>query len=36
LDEIEEEEDDEEKEEPMPKTVVQPKYKIVYSYPVEL
>jgi len=37
LDEIEEEEDEEgEKEEPMPKSVVQPKYKIVYSYPVEL
>ena len=36
LDEIDEEDDDEEKEEPMPKSVVQPKYKIVYSYPVEL
>lgn len=37
LDEIDEEdEEDAEKEEPMPKSVVQPKYKIVYSYPVEL
>lgn len=38
MEEIEKDEDDEgeekEKEEPMPKSVVQPKYKIVYSYPV--
>ncbi|CDW74714.1 UNKNOWN [Stylonychia lemnae] len=29
-------EEDVEEEEPMPKSVVQPKYKIVYSYPVDL
>lgn len=37
LEEIEQEDDEDgEKEEPMPKSVVQPKYKVVYSYPVEL
>lgn len=37
LDEIDEDSDEEkEREEPMPKSVVQPKYKVVYSYPVEL
>lgn len=36
LGEVEEEDELEEAEEPMPKSVVQPKYKIVYSYPVEL
>ena len=36
LEEIEEDSEDEEKEEPMPKSVVQPKYKVVFSYPVEL
>ena len=37
MEEIEEEEDEDRViEEPMPKSVVQPKYKIVYSYPVEL
>jgi len=35
LEEIEEEEG-EEQEEPVPQSVVQPKYKVVYSYPVEL
>ena len=36
LDEIDEEDEDKEAEEPMPTSVVQPKYKVVYSYPVEL
>jgi len=36
LDEIDEEDEDKEAEETMPTSVVQPKYKIVYSYPVEL
>ena len=36
FEEIEQEDDDREVEEPMPKSVVQPKYKIVFSYPVQL
>lgn len=33
LKEVEEEDEEAEKEEPMPKSVVQPRYKVVYSYP---
>ena len=33
---IEDDEDEKAEEEPMPKSVVQPKYKVVYSYPVEM
>lgn len=36
MEEIEEEDEEPFIEELMPKSVVQPKYKIVYSYPVEL